>query len=236
VYDLRTLQPARAGADGAVPVRLEPGDAAVFLIAQVKAFASVKGLMLSRRVALAKRAMQAVIQEAQANGVPDKLWAPALSRAQAAEAKRDWALALARMTEARSGGEAALRADARYQRCRQPFDQATAALSRASRDLEVWVLKQWPNPPSGALPMIREDAALMGQVNTLKELARCQHLLRYALLTGKTEGLEGAYGDLAALARQAGEGVGAFVKRQASPTVDEATLKRLKEAVVAVKA
>jgi hypothetical protein len=112
------------------------------------------------------------------------------------------------------------------------FAAATAALSRASRGLEVWALETWPNEkPPEMLAAMRKDAALMSCVSVLTELARDQHLLRYAVIRGKTNGLEAAFGDFGALAAAAEPGVAAFVEKKTPLAMDDARLKRLAEAV-----
>lgn len=182
IYDLRRLEPVAIDA-GAVPLQLDPGDAAVLLLGDQKAFDAAKAVMLERKQAVVKRQAQA----ASARAAMDSLCATRLAK-------------------------------------------ATTALSRASRNLELYVLRTWPSETQAdRLKAMRANAVLMGHVNALKEMLHCQHLLFYALLVQKTRGIESVYQDFEPLAEAVERGVAAFVEQGAPPLLDSAKTKQVSD-------
>jgi hypothetical protein len=83
--------------------------------------------------------------------------------------------------------------------------------------------------------MRTEEPNLGAYIDAFKELARCEHLLDYALITGKAPAHAAAYADLAALAAQVEDGVTGFVARQSALTLDQEQLKRLTTAMADLK-
>jgi hypothetical protein len=235
LHDLRGLRPAKVGADGAVAVTLEPGDAAILLSADTQAYAKVRDVVLKRRSALLRRATMPMLEEARADGISTQAPEAAVDEAKRAEAAKDYGRAWMAWRKARRSAEAALDGDARRAACERPLERGTRALSRASRALEVWVLAGPCKAGGDALALMQKDAALTSHVKALTELARCQHLLRYEVMTGRFDGTAGACEDLAALAEQAETGVAGFIGKQAPANIDTERMGHLREHVAGVK-
>lgn len=236
LYDLRTLKPVKPGAGAAVPVDLQPGNAAIFLRGTAQSFAAAQATMLSRRVQFSQRQLAGLTREAAANGVAPG-WGAAMTRAAALAKQGKYGEALTLGRQTRASLEMALRAVPGRQSCQERYDRARQALSRSSRALEVWVLDRWPETErSGKMNQMRAAEPNLGAcIDTLIELARCEHLLSYALLTGKAPAHEAAYADLEALAAQVEGGVNEFVAKQSALVVDQEQLKRLAAAVADLK-
>jgi len=235
--DLRTVRPAKTEADGSVALTLGPGDAAVLMSAGPKALGHAKAAVLSRRLQLHQRHLAGLTREAAGNGLPPSLWEGALTQVEALAERGDHARALALVTGTQRKMEEALGRIPDRQACREQHERATAALSRASRALEVWTLQRWPEAErSGKVAEMRtEEPALGSYIDALTALARCQHLLGYALLTGKGPAHAEAYTDLAALGDQAEAGVNRFVGEKKALELDDARLQRLTAAVADLK-
>jgi hypothetical protein len=234
LYDLRRLQPVSTQADGAVSLSLRPGDAAVLMSGTSRAFVAARATLLARRLQLRQRQLGGLTREALGNGVSPKLWQAALVRVDAyAKAGNSYSSALTLVGQTRQQVAQALLKVPGRQDCGHQCNLATLALSRASRALEVWTLKRWPEAKrAGKVAQMRADEPALGAcIDTMAALARCQHLLRYALLTGKAQAHAAAYADLAALADQAEAGVGLFVAGRGVMAVDGAQLERLVAAV-----
>lgn len=233
LHDLRRLRPAEVQTDGSVPLTLGPGEAAVFMSASPQAFARAKETVLARRLELRQRQLAGLTREAEANGLSPDGWRDALVQVQALAERSDYARAIALTTHTHRELQSALRQIPGRQACQAQYESATAALSRASRVLEVWTLARWPEPErAGKVAAMREDEPSLGScIDGLTELARCQHLLGYALLTGGGPRRASAYADLAALAVQAEEGVRRFITDNTPLALDAARLSRLKAAV-----
>jgi len=231
--DMRRLRLAEVEADGSVALTLGPGEVAVFLSGGQQAFARATKTVLARRLELRQRQLSGLVREAEANGVPPDRWQGAMTQVQALAERGDYTRAIALTTRTHHELRSALRDVPGRQTCQEQHDGATAALSGASRALELWTLARWPEAErSGKVARMREDEpSLGGCIDGLTELARCQHLLGYALLAGKAPALAPAYADLAALAEQAEDGVGRFVAERTPLALDAARLSRLKAAV-----
>ncbi|MCE5236895.1 hypothetical protein LLH23_00200 [bacterium] len=237
LYDLRALKPVQIPAGSSVPVSLRAGDAAVLLWGNDKSFAAAQATIRSRRVQLTRRQLDGLTREAAANGIPPRLWDDAVTQSAALARRGDYAASLALLAQTQTRVAAALRDVPGRQPCQDRLDRAREALSRASRALEVWVLQRWPERErSGKVSQMRADEPHLGPyVDTLTELARCEHLLQYALLAGQAPAHEAAYADLEALATQAETGVAGFVTTQPPLTIAQDQLKRLTAAVADLK-